>query len=167
MSTKRRTPLTYEGQSSDLRGSRYAWEIFVSHASADAWLAKQIALHIEECGAVPFLSELRVAVGTEFEVKIKDALAQAREFLVLLTPWSLERPYVWMELGAAWYRHLPIIGVLYGLSLSELQARTSVPVLLKSHELVQLNEIDTYFDQLLKRVAAHRDARFREKEVRQ
>jgi len=126
----------------------------VSHSSKDEWLAKQVALKLEECGAVPFLAETRIEVGEEFEFEIKEALAHAREFLVLLTPWSLERPYVWLELGVAWYRGLPIIGVLYGLTRADLAARVSAPVLLKSHQLVELNEIGIYFEQLLKRVAA-------------
>jgi hypothetical protein len=27
--------------------------------------------------------------------------------VVLLTPWALERPYVWIELGASWGRRIP------------------------------------------------------------
>jgi hypothetical protein len=35
--------------------------VFVSHSSADTWVAKQIAREIEACGATPFLDEAQVS----------------------------------------------------------------------------------------------------------
>jgi hypothetical protein len=71
---------------------------------------------------------------------------------VLLTPWALDRPYVWAELGAAWGRRMPIVGLLHGLTIADLQARPGVPILLKKRNLLPLNEIETYLDQLRARV---------------
>jgi len=67
---------------------------------------------------------------------------------VLLTPWALERPYVWIELGAAWGRRIPIVALLHGLSPGELQSRPGVPVLLKKRDLLRLNDIESYLKQL-------------------
>ncbi len=85
--------------------------------------------------------------------------------LVLLTPWALGRPYVWAELGAVWIKGLPIVGVIYGLTLNELHAKPEVPVFLKTENLVTLNEIDTYFGQLRARVkrAARKKSKTRTK----
>jgi len=71
--------------------------------------------------------------------------------LVLLTPWSLDRPYVWAELGAAWGKGMPIVGVLHGISASDLQLRPGMPVFLKKTNLVDINQIEAYFSQLTKR----------------
>jgi hypothetical protein len=47
----------------------------------------------------PFLDEADIAEGEDFEDRILDALRQAKELLVLLTPWSITRPYVGLRLG--------------------------------------------------------------------
>lgn len=126
--------------------------MFVSHCGTDTWIAKQIARAIADCGAVPFLDEAEIDIGADFEDDILTFLEKADELVVLLTPWALERPYVWAELGAAWGRRLQIIGLLHGLSADELQARSGVPILLKERNLLSLNEIDVYLGQLRDRV---------------
>src|SRR5437762_7452588 len=83
--------------------------VFVSHSARDTWVARQIAREIANCGAEPFLDEAEVEVGDDFEEKIITSLDKADELVVLMTPWALERPYVWAELGAAWSRRIPIV----------------------------------------------------------
>jgi hypothetical protein len=83
-------------------------------------------------------------------------LDQANELIVLFSPWSLERPYVWMEIGAAWYRRIPIVVVLQGLTPSDFQSRPNAPVGLKKRDIIQLNQIDHYLDELGERVAGER-----------
>jgi hypothetical protein len=126
--------------------------VFVSHSGADTWVARQIARAITECGATPFLDEAEIAVGADFEDDILAFLEKADELVVLLTPWALERPYVWAELGAAWGRRIPVVALLLGLSATELQERPGVPVLLKRRNLVPLNDVDRYLEELQTRV---------------
>ncbi len=96
--------------------------IFVSHSSADTWVAKQIAREIKARGGTPFLDEAQVDAGADFEEDILRFLERAHELVVLLTPWALDRPYVWAEIGAAWGRRIPIVALLLGITPSELQA---------------------------------------------
>jgi len=128
------------------------WFIFISHSRKDTWVAKQIAREITMCGASAFLDEADVEVGDDFEERILEFLEKAHELLVLLTPWALERPYVWAELGAAWARRIPIVGVLQGLSAAELQSRASIPIFLKRRDLIDINDIDRYFAELAIRI---------------
>ena len=130
------------------------WVVFISHSGTDTWVARQIARHVEASGATAFLDEANIDVGEDFEERILGALGEAKELLVILTPWSLSRPYVWAEIGAAWGRRIPIIGVLHGLTASDLQSNPGVPVLLKRRDFVDLNEIDDYFEQLRGRVSS-------------
>jgi hypothetical protein len=125
--------------------------VFVSHSGEDTWVAKQIAREIEGCGAKPFLDEAEIDAGADFEEDIRKFLERAHELVVLLTPWALERPYVWIELGAAWGRRIPIVALLLGITPSELQSRPGVPVLLKKRDLLQLNDIEEYLGQLRRR----------------
>jgi hypothetical protein len=126
--------------------------VFVSHSGPDTWVAKQIAREITARGATAYLDEAQIDVGTDFEEDILTSLERAHEFVVLLTPWALDRPYVWAEIGAAWGRRIPIVALLLGLTPVELQSRAGVPVLLKKRDLLQLNEIDVYLEQLASRV---------------
>ncbi len=117
-------------------------------------MARQLAREIASCGAQPFLDEADVDVGAEFEEDIRGFLEKADELVVLFTPWALTRPYVWAEIGAAWIRRIPIIVVLHGLSVSEFQAQPNAPVFLKKRDIIRLNDIDRYFEQLRARTAA-------------
>jgi hypothetical protein len=122
--------------------------VFISHSGRDTWVAKQIAREVKACGAQPFLDEADIDVGTEFEDLIQASLSKADELLVLITPWALDRPYIWAEIGAAWGRGIPMVAILHGLDAETLQSRPGTPVLLKKRNLIELNDIDLYFKQL-------------------
>ena len=122
--------------------------IFLSHSSEDTWVAKQIAREIKNRGAQPFLDESDIDVGAEFEEDIRKFLAKAEELVVLVTPWSLNRPYVWTEIGAAWIRQIPIVILLHGISVSDFQATPNAPVFLKTRDMIKLNEVEVYLNQL-------------------
>jgi hypothetical protein len=122
--------------------------VFVSHSSKDTWVAKQIAQRIKECGAKPFLDEAEVEVGEDFEEEIRLFLNRADELVALLTPWALERPYVWAELSATWSRGIVNVAVLHGLTPTELQSKPGIPVFLKKHDLIDINSLEKYFAQL-------------------
>jgi TIR domain len=126
--------------------------VFISHSGTDTWVARQIAQAIVNCGATPFLDEAEIEVGADFEDDILSFLEKADELVVLLTPWALDRPYVWAELGAAWGRRIPIVVLLLGLSAAELQERPGVPVLLKRRNILPLNEVDRYLNELRERI---------------
>ena len=87
-------------------------------------------------------------MGADFEEDIREFLDQADELVVLFTPWSLERPYVWVEIGAAWIRRIPIIVLLLGISPAEFQVRPNAPVFLKKRDIISLNAVDQYLSQL-------------------
>jgi hypothetical protein len=126
--------------------------VFVSHSARDTWVARQIAREIGECGAEPFLDEAEIGAGEDFEAEILEFLDNADELVVLMTPWALERPYVWAELGAAWIRRIPIVILLQGMTPGEFQSRPGIPVFLKKRNMVDLNAIETYLAQLRRRV---------------
>ena len=133
--------------------------VFISHSSKDTWVAKQIARWISRCGATPFLDEADVDVGEDFEERILYFLERAHECLVLLTPWALDRPYVWAEVGAAFGRRIPIVVVLHGMTATELQSKPGIPVFLKKLDLVDLNNVDLYFRQLSARMKKRKRSR--------
>jgi TIR domain len=127
-------------------------QVFVSHSARDTWVARQIAREITKCGAEPFLDEAEIGIGEDFEEEILAFLDNADELVVLMTPWALERPYVWAELGAAWSRRIPIVILLYGMTPGEFQSRPGIPVFVKKRNMVDLNDEGEYLAELRKRV---------------
>ena len=132
------------------------WVVFVSHSSQDGWVARQLAREIEGAGASTFLDETHVDAGMDFEDEIIDWLARADELVVLLTPWALDRPYVWSELGAVWSRRKPIVAFVHGITPAELQSRPGTPAYLKTRNMLTLNDVDKYLDELKERIERNR-----------
>ncbi|KJU84603.1 TiR protein [Candidatus Magnetobacterium bavaricum] len=133
--------------------AKYKNIVFISHSGADTWVARQIADKVTSCGAQPFLDEADVDVGTEFEEEIRNMLGKASEFLVLFTPWAFERPYIWVEIGVSWYRRIPIVVLLYGLTKEEFLSNPKTPSFLKRRDMISINNIDKYLDQLQQRIS--------------
>ncbi|TKB88963.1 MAG: toll/interleukin-1 receptor domain-containing protein [Nitrospira sp.] len=125
---------------------------FISHCAEDTWVARQLSHECSKVGAQTFLDEAQIAVGANFEHDIITALQKANELVVLITPWALDRPYVWLEIGAAWIRGIPIIAILLGVSISQFQEKANVPVALKQRNLLPLNNVDRYINELSARV---------------
>ena len=115
-------------------------------------MAKRIAEQIETRGARTFLDEAHISVGEDFEERILNALDRANELLVIVTPWSLKRPFVWSEVGAAWLKRIPIIAVLHGLTPKKVQTHPSIPVFFKRREFIDINQLDKYLSELRERV---------------
>lgn len=128
---------------------------FISHSGEDTWIARKLSVDCEDVGVKTFLDEAQIAVGARFEQEILDALRRADELVVLITPWALQRPYVWLEIGAAWLRGIPIIVILLGVGPAEFQAKASIPVALKERNLISLNGVDRYLGELGQRANGH------------
>jgi isopentenyl diphosphate isomerase/L-lactate dehydrogenase-like FMN-dependent dehydrogenase len=128
-------------------------KVFVSHFSGDEWVAGQMCKEIGALGAEAFIDAVDIEKGDDFEDEIREALDACDELVVLLTPQAMERPYVWMEVGAAWVQKKRIVGVLYGLTAAEISTRERTPALLKGIDLCDLNgEFGTYLDELRGRI---------------
>jgi|WetSurMetagenome_2_1015567.scaffolds.fasta_scaffold559747_1 hypothetical protein len=128
--------------------------VFISHAGEDTWVARQIANHVVDAGARTFLDVADIQFADAPDRKIREALTEAAELFVLLTPWAIERPWVWIEISLAHYRDrsCPILVVLHGLSRSEFLAIEKIPDFLKTKEIIRLNEVQGYFEGLRKRL---------------
>jgi hypothetical protein len=127
--------------------------VFISHAATDTWVAKQIAHYVSECGAITFLDEADIDHGDDFEQRILSAARDSSELLVLLTPWAITRPWIWLEIGAFWGSGKRIVAVLHGLNPKDIAADDRIPLTLKRTDILILNEIDSYMEQLKKRVS--------------
>ena len=128
------------------------YKVFISHSSTDTWVVKQIQSYIDKLNTNTFLDEGCIDFGDDIENIILKELRTSNELLVLLTPWSLKRPYIWMEIGAAWGLGMRVVGVTHGVSFEDLNP---YPALLKKTNLIQLNDMEKYFEQLKIRINNH------------
>jgi hypothetical protein len=127
--------------------------IFISHSSQDTWVAQQIAKGVAAAGAETFVDANDVELGNEdFEDRIREALGECSELIVLLTPEAISRPYVWLEIGAAWSEGKRVSAILYRISPEELRRAAGVPVLLLKQNLTMINDTDRFIDQLRLRI---------------
>lgn len=131
-----------------------AYTVFISHASVDRWVAGQIAKELRLLGAQCFLDSHAIETGDPIDERLREALHAADELLVLLTPAALERPYVWIEIGAAWGAGKRIAGILYGTTTAQLADRDGTPAFMTGILLRDLNvDFARYTEELKQRLS--------------
>ena len=72
---------------------------------------------ISKSGAETFIDAYDIARGDDIEDRIVEAMKTCRELVAFITPWSVDRNWVWTELGAARGLGLRIVAVLYEITL--------------------------------------------------
>ena len=78
------------------------YQVFVSHATSDKWLATTLCEKIEATGAKTFRDDRDIDGGDDIPETIRIEIKRSKELVVLLTPDSADRPWVLLEVGAAW-----------------------------------------------------------------
>lgn len=129
------------------------YRIFVSHGWADRWVAAQIARRVEAAGGDVFIDVFDIKKGDDFEEQIFGALATCEELVVLLTPWSVDRNWVWVEIGAARITGKRIVTVLYHVTLDMIDDDKGGSTFLRSKNTVEINDLDAYFDEVRERTS--------------
>ena len=81
--------------------------LFISHASSDAEFANAVKQEIEKVfanGVSVFCTSSpgAISVGTDWLADIESKLAVAQAVIAIVTPVSIERPWLWFEVGATW-----------------------------------------------------------------
>lgn len=116
--------------------------IFISHSSKDKWAARRIAKDVEELGHEVFLDEKDIVTGDSIDVSIRQNLKQSDHFLMLLSPASLNSPWVLVELGGAIALEKRIVPILLYVGANE------VPQVINLKLARDINEIDKYYTEL-------------------
>lgn len=122
--------------------------VFISHGTEDTWLASQIARRIQDCGATTFLDEMDIAKGDNFKQIIHKEVAACAELIAIFTPWSAQRFWVWIEVGAAWGQGKRIVAVLYGINISDLENMGGSKAVLEDINIIGLNDFEKYLREL-------------------
>jgi hypothetical protein len=126
--------------------------VFVSHSTKDRWIARQIARLMEGVGygVRAFLDERDIQVGDSIPESIRQNIQDCNEFLVLLTKNSIDRPWVLIEISAAWGHNKRIIAIIDKVTPEEM------PDIILPYKAVDLNDLDEYIKQLSDRAKGAR-----------
>src|SRR5437764_8008812 len=116
-------------------GGGKPYQVFVSHATADKWLAKLICKQVEATGATSFRDDRDIQGGDDIPEAIRREIKQSKEIVVLLTPESVGRQWVTLEVGAAWgwSKRVRIILVMCHVSVDP------IPDIIKNKKAIPLN----------------------------
>lgn len=85
-------------------------------------------------------------MGDSIPESIRTNIQQCNEFLVLLTKNSINRPWVLIEISAAWGQNKRIIAII-----DKVQPR-EMPEIILPHKAIDLNDFEQYIKQLKERV---------------
>jgi predicted nucleotide-binding protein len=123
------------------------YQVFVSHATADKWIARTICEKIEAVGASTFRDDRDIHGGDDIPDEIRRQIQSSREVVVLLTPDSADRQWVLLEIGAAWgqRRRMRIVAIMCHVSVE------SIPSLIRDKKAISLNDLDDYLSELERR----------------
>jgi TIR domain. len=96
------------------------YDVFISYASGDSALAMELKSDFEHHGWKCFMAEKDIPVAADWQDTIRTALRRSQRILILLTPRSLDKPWVLLETGAAWVLEKELIPVLVQVDPSRL-----------------------------------------------
>ncbi|WP_271611201.1 toll/interleukin-1 receptor domain-containing protein [Bradyrhizobium sp. CCBAU 21360] len=120
---------------------------FLSYAWEDRELAKRLATALMAKGIDTWWAEWSMRSGDSLRQKIDQGLANCTHFLVLLTPTSIEKPWVNQEMDAGLIRKLEENARFIAIR-SELPA-SRLPPLLKGMLAPALDDFDNDVDQII------------------
>ncbi|MBN2580340.1 MAG: toll/interleukin-1 receptor domain-containing protein [Pirellulales bacterium] len=124
------------------------YQVFISHATADKWIAKVLCEKIEATGAKTFRDDRDINGGDDIPDQIRRQIIRSNEMIVLLTPESVDRLWVHWEVGAAWGRrsNARIVAILCHVSVD------TIPNIIGSKKAVSINSFNDYLEALKKRL---------------
>jgi hypothetical protein len=130
-----------------------SYRVFVSHATADKFLAKVLCEKMEEVGASTFRDDRDVDGGDDIPERIRSEIKRSRELVVLLTPNSVNRPWVLLEVGAAWgcRKTMRIVPILCHVDVD------TVPDMIKAKKAIHMNDCEAFFAELKERVKKYHE----------
>jgi hypothetical protein len=130
------------------KGPRKPYQVFVSHATADKWLARTLCGRLESTGATTFRDDRDINGGDDIPEEIRRQIKRSKEIVVLLTPESVTRQWVIAEVGGAWVwsKRMRIVPITCHISVD------LIPDMIKNNKAIALNNVEDYVTELANRV---------------
>ncbi len=121
------------------------YRVFVSHSTYDKWVATALCDKLEAAGIVTFRDDRDIEGGGDIAESIRESIKECSEVLVLITPQSVERRWVVLEIGMAFMAGKRIVPILFHATADQL------PDIIEKKRAFDINQFDAYLADLLKR----------------
>ena len=125
------------------------FQVFVSHATYDKWVARVLCEKLEQLGTTTFRDDRDISGGDLIPDAIRDAIESCNEFVVLLSPQSIRRQWVLVEIGMALAFRKRIVPLMFHIPAEQL------PDMIDKSRGFALDDFDGYLRDLETRVAAN------------
>ncbi len=124
-----------------------SYQVFVSHATADKFLAIILCEKLESAGLTTFRDDRDIDGGDDIPDAIRRQIRRSQELVVLLTPESIDRPWVLLEVGMAlgWRKDYRIVALLCHVGVEP------IPTMLRSKKAISINDFESYVAEVKKR----------------
>ena len=119
--------------------------VFVSHATYDKFVAKVICDRLRLKRIDTDRDDRDIEGGDSIPEAIRRMIEQCDELAILLTPQSIHREWVLVEIGIAIGMGKRIVPLLYHVPAN------SIPEIIRSNRAFDLNELDSYLSDVMKR----------------
>jgi hypothetical protein len=139
--TKKRAKVSRQGEATDV-----PYRVFVSHAAHDKFIAKVLCDQMEGIGVATFRDDRDIEGGEAIPAAIQAKIRECDELVVLLTPESIGREWVLIEIGIAIGVQRRIVPLFYHVDPKD------GPGIIKDNRGFHLNELDEYLRDLMKRI---------------
>jgi hypothetical protein len=90
----------------------FDFDTFISYAASDTKVATELKDELEASGLRCFLAAKDIGAGTEWQGAIHAAMKGSRRVVLLVTPYSRDKPWLLLEAGAAWALDKPVFPAL-------------------------------------------------------
>jgi hypothetical protein len=120
--------------------------VFISHSSADLWIAEQIAKQISALGAEVWLDKKDLKGGDVLVDEIIRGIDACDEALVLVSPKSVKSQWVIYEIGAVSGQHKRVTPIRN-------QVNSDAMAPMKGVKSIDLNQFDEFLIHLAKRIS--------------
>lgn len=137
--------LGLDGENEETMATSEAPRVFLCYTSSDVELAESIAILLQENGIDTWWDQWCITAGDSLREKIDEGLSECTHFLVLLTPHSIDKPWVNQEMDAGLMlklknecRFLPVRHSLPASDLPPLLAGMHSPEITKNEDITQL-----------------------------
>jgi hypothetical protein len=125
--------------------ARSPYVVFISHSSADRWIARKMAEGVEALGAQAWLDEKDLVGGDIIADEIRRGIDDCDEAIVLVSHKSVNSQWVVFEIGAVWGQHKRVTPVLNNIGPEAMAPMREV-------RAIDLNEFDEFLIQLRRRM---------------
>lgn len=133
------------------------YQVFISHGWHDRWLAERMHEQISAVGAVGFIDIFDVEKGDAIAERVLSGIQTSDELVCLITPWSVDRHWIWTEMGMMFGLKRRVTAIVYGVTLDDIRSSGGA-AMLTDRNVADINEFSDYVRQLKRRLDRRRKA---------